>query len=80
MRPIVYKGRDHASIMAGKISAYYGPKETDPQTSDWCCVVFKNSIGGQKEVARYTTEQLLDVAAGESPTDMLMAGISLYWS
>lgn len=80
MKPIVYNGRDHASIQSGKMSAYYGSEQTDPNTGDWCAVIWKNSIGGQKEVARYTTEQLLDVAGGESPKDMLLAGIALYFS
>jgi len=81
MKPIIYSARDHAAINADKITCYYGPLETDPKTGDWCFCVYKNYLGGSpKEVFRATNEQLLDVAAGEKPSDLLIAGLALYLS
>jgi hypothetical protein len=73
MIPIVYKGSDYASI-EGKVQAYYGPNETDPDTFEWCMVVRKNG----KEVFRRTNSELLAIAAGESPMDMLLSGLAIY--
>jgi hypothetical protein len=79
MKPIVYKTRDSAAINSGKMAVYYGEQETDPMTNEWCGVVFKNGTNGlQKEVFRATNSQLLEVSAGESPTDMLVATLALY--
>lgn len=80
MRPDIEYGRSHASMDTDKIRCYYGEDETDPLTSDWCFVVWKKGISGEKEVFRATNEQLLNVAYGERVSDMLIAGLSLYLS
>lgn len=74
MMPNNYIGRDFASFDSGKIKVYYGPDFIDEETEEFCCVVFKNN----KEVFRRTNSELLNVAAGESPEAMLIAGLSLY--
>lgn len=79
MKPIIYSANNHAAI-TGKISCYYGPEETDPLTGDWMFVVWKNTVGSQKEVFRVSNTELLDVACGNSPSDMLIAGLALYLS
>lgn len=80
MIPDIDYGLDYASMETDKIRCYYGSKERDPLTSDWCFVVWKKSIGGEKEVFRATNEQLLNVAYGERVSDMLIAGLALYLS
>ena len=66
------------SIQTGKVSCYYGPLVTDPITQDWCFIVTKRTANGEKEVFRVTNEVLLEYSFGESPKDMLIAGLSLY--
>ncbi len=80
MKPIVYKSNTSASINSGKLSVYYGPNEIDPNTEEWAGVVWKNSLGQQKEVFRANNSALLEISAGESPTDMLIATLALYLS
>lgn len=75
MKPIIYNGRNFCSIITAKYTAYYGKDEVDPITQDWCMTVKKND----KEVFRASNELLLEVAAGESPVDMLVAGLALYF-
>jgi hypothetical protein len=65
MRPDIEYGRSHASLETDKVRCYYGEAETDPLTSDWCFVVWKKSVGGEKEVFRKTNSELLEVANGE---------------
>lgn len=74
MKPNIYSSSDYCGFESGKIKVYYGYEQVDQQTEEWCCVIWKND----KEVARYTNSQLLDIACGESPKDMLIAGLSLY--
>jgi len=79
MKPIIYTANDYASIDTGKISVYYGEREADPVSGEWSFVVWKNNPNGlQKEVLRVSNSQLLDIASGEGPKDMLIAGLSLW--
>jgi hypothetical protein len=74
MNPTAYKSSYTASIAGPKIDVYYGPNEIDPSTGEYCFVVYKNN----KEVFRRTNSQLLDIAGGDSPESMLIAGLALY--
>lgn len=73
MKPLIYSASDYASIDTGKFKAYYGYEEVG-QTEEWNFVVWKNG----KEVFRKTNSELLDIACGEGPLDMLVAGLALY--
>lgn len=73
-RPDVYAASDYAGIETPKFRAYYGYAETCPHTDEWCFVVWK----GGKEVFRARNTELLNVASGEGPKDMLIAGLALY--
>jgi|GEM_PF-6298552 len=74
MMPNNYIGRDFASFDSGKIKVYYGSDVIDEDSQEFCFAVYKNN----KEVFRRTNSELLNVAAGESPEAMLIAGLSLY--
>jgi hypothetical protein len=76
MKPYIYTGSRECHMDSPRYRAYYGQNETDPLTSDYCFVVWKNG----KEVFRVTNAQLLDVACGESPKDVFIAGLSMYLS
>ena len=76
MRPYILSGNREVLIDTPKVKMYYGERETDPLTGDYCFVVYKNG----KEVFRKTNSELLDVACGESPEAMLIAGLSLFLS
>lgn len=76
MRPSIFDTNKSAGFTSGKIDVYYGPEETDPDTGDWCVVVKKNG----KEVLRVPNSELLLVANGEGPKDMLIAGLAIYLS
>jgi hypothetical protein len=76
MRPNIYEASDYCGFEAGKLRVYYGYEQVDPKSEEWCAVIWKND----KEVARYTNSQLLDIACGESPSSMLIAALSLYLS
>ena len=79
MKPIVYTGGTFAAINSGKYSCYYGENEVDPVSGEWKFVMFQNKTNGlQKEVFSATNSQLLEVANGEGPVDMLIAGLALY--
>lgn len=75
-RPDVYSASDYAGIETPRFKAYYGYEETDPTTDEWCFVVWKNG----KEVFRERNTRLLQIANGEGPVDMLLAGLALYLS
>lgn len=70
----VYSASDYACTEGGKVQAYYGYEVTDPDTEEWCFVVRKSG----KEIFRKTNSQLLEIAGGESPLDMLCAGLALF--
>ena len=74
MRPTVYSAGDYAGFETPRFRAYYGYEQIDEQSEEWCMVVWKNG----KEVFRKTNSELLDVACGDSPVDMLLAGLCLY--
>lgn len=74
MRPDIVIKYNEAWIESPRFSVYYGPKNIDENTQEWLCIIKKND----KEVARYTNSQLLDIACGDGPSDMLIAGLSLY--
>lgn len=76
MIPNVYSAGDYAGFDSPKIRAYYGYEQVDEQTEEWCFCVWKNG----KEVFRKTNSELLNVACGESPEAMLIAGLSLFLS
>lgn len=75
MRPDIYSASDYAGFETGAYKAYYGYEETDPTTDEWCFVLYKRG----KEVFRARNTELLMVAAGEGPSDMLIAGLALYF-
>lgn len=74
MKPNIYSTGDYCGFESGKVKVYYGHEQIDGTTEEWCFVVWKNG----KEVARYTNSQLLDIACGDSPKAMLIAGLALY--
>lgn len=74
MIPQTYKSSDFAGIDGAKVRVYYGYDQIDPVTEEWCGVVWKNN----KEVARYTNSQLLEVAPDDSPCGMIIATLALY--
>jgi hypothetical protein len=74
MRPNIYDTRNEAGFDSPKFSVYYGGKEIDQDTEEWAFVIKKNG----KEVFRVPNSELLQCANGESPTDMLIAGLALY--
>jgi hypothetical protein len=74
LNPTAYHGSYSSSIEGHKVSVYYGPNEIDPSTGEYCFVVLKSG----KEVFRRTNSQLLDIAGGDSPEAMLIAGLALY--
>lgn len=75
MRPHIYSANREVLIEAApRFRAYYGEEQIDELTGDYCFVVWKNG----KEVFRRTNTDLLDVACGESPEAMLIAGMALY--
>lgn len=76
MRPNIFDTNKSAGFATPKFEVYYGPKETDPETGDWCMTIKKNG----KEVFRVPNSDLLLVANGEGPKDMLIAGLALYLS
>lgn len=74
MKPTVYSGSNYAHIEGYKMSFYYGPDEIDEETGEWLFVARKNG----KPAMLIPTSQLLEVAGGDGPKDMLLAGIALY--
>jgi len=78
MKPVIYDHSTYSSILGGKLSAYYGQDETDERTGDWCAVIWKEGLNGKKEVFRATNTELLEVASGNKPLDMLVAALALY--
>lgn len=74
MIPSIYDSRNEAGFNKDRIAVYYGYKVVDPDTDEWCFVVNKNG----KEVFRATNSELLGIANGDSPKDMLIAGLTLY--
>lgn len=76
MRPDISYSRHSAEINTHKFKVYYGSDQADPKTGEWNLVIWKND----KEVARFTNSELLAVAYGERPSDLLLAGLALYLS
>lgn len=74
MKPYTYSAGDYAGFESGKLRCYYGYEQIDQLTEDWCFVVWKND----REVFRVPNHQLVDIAPGGSPLDMLVAGLALY--
>jgi hypothetical protein len=73
--PYIATSRTSAEIITPKFTFYYGERFTD-QRGEWMFVVIKNN----KEVFSKSNSELLSVASGEGPVDMLLAGIALYHS
>lgn len=80
MKPNIYISGDYAGFETPKIKAYYGYEEIDPRSEEWCMVIYQKRTNGMKEVFRKTNSELLDVACGDSPEAMLLAGLALYLS
>ena len=76
MKPDITVKHNEAWVDSSKVTAYYGPMNIDENTQEWLCVIKKNG----KQVFSASNSQLLDVACGESPESMLLAGIALYLS
>lgn len=76
MKPDISYSRNSAELLTPKFRVYYGEDQVDPKTEEWQLVIWKND----KEVARYNNSELLNVAYGERPSDLLLAGIALFWS
>lgn len=76
MRPDITIKHNEAWLTTPRFTAYYGPLNIDENTQEWMCVITKNG----KEVFSATNSELLDVAFGEGPSDMLLAGLALYLS
>jgi hypothetical protein len=80
MKPNIYTSTNYASFDTPRWRAYYGHEETDPMTGDWLFLLIQKKPNGlEKEVCRYTNTELLEVANGSGPTDMLLAGLSMYF-
>lgn len=81
MKPYISNGSDYAMFETQKWKAYYGSGEIDPVSEEWLFVLVQRKPNGlEKEVARYTNSQLLEVSNGEGPKDLLIAGLALYFS
>jgi hypothetical protein len=74
MKPDISYSHNSAEIITPRFRVYYGSDITDPKTEEWMLVIWKN----EKEVARYSNSELLNVAYGERPSDLLLAGLALY--
>ena len=74
MKPYISYTNRSVDIENGKFRVYYGEKETDPLTQDYCMVIWK----GDKEVFRKTNAELLDIANGEGLKDLIIAGLVSY--
>ena len=70
-KPYIFYSNRSALIETGKHSIYYGEDEIDPISGDYCLVVRR----GEKEIARYTNSQLLEMANGEGMKDLVIAGL-----
>jgi len=73
-KPYIYTGTREVLIDTPRVKVYYGSEETDEVTGDFCFVVWKNG----KEVFRRSNAELLDVACGESPEAIMIAGLAMY--
>lgn len=74
MRPDIFDTNKSAGFNTPKLKVYYGQDSTDPETGEWQFTVTKNG----KEVFSILNSELLTVANGEGPKDMLIAGLALY--
>lgn len=74
MRPYISYTTRSAEIEKANISVYYGEKETDERSGDYCMVIRKNG----KEVFRKTNSELLEIANGEGLKDLIIAGLIAY--
>lgn len=74
MRPDIFDTNKSAGFNTTKLKVYYGPDATDPETGEWQFTITKNG----KEVFSLLNSELLLVANGEGPKDMLIAGLALY--
>lgn len=74
MKPYISYSNRSVDIETGKFRIYYGEKETDDRTHDWCMVIWK----GDKEVFRKTNTELLELSNGEGVKDLLIAGLVSY--
>jgi hypothetical protein len=70
---ISYSNRS-VDIETGRLQIYYGEKEIDERSGDYCFVIRK----GDKEVFRKTNTELLDIANGEGVKDLIIAGLVSY--
>jgi hypothetical protein len=75
MTPYIATSRTSAEIITSKFTFYYGDRFTD-FAGEWMFVVIKNN----KEVFSKSNSELLSIASGEGPVDMLLAGIALFFS
>jgi hypothetical protein len=73
-KPYISYTNRSVDIETGRFRAYYGEKEIDSRTGDYCMVIWK----GDKEVFRKTNTELLDIANGEGLKDIIIAGLVSY--
>jgi hypothetical protein len=73
-KPDISYSRNCAEMYTGRYKIYYGADITDPKTGDWMLVIWKND----KQVFSATNSELLAVAYGERPSDLMLAGLALY--
>lgn len=73
-KPYISYTNRSVDIETGKYKIYYGEKETDPMTHDYCLVIWKNN----KEVYRKTNSQLLEISNGEGLKDLVIAALADY--
>lgn len=74
MIPYISYSNRSVLIEKDKYTIYYGEDETDELTGDYCMVIRKAG----KEVFRRTNSELLSIANGESPQDLVIAGLVAY--
>lgn len=75
MRPEISYFNRSIEIDYNKYEIYYGENELDEYTGDYCLTIKKNG----KEVYRKSNAELLDIANGESPLDLVLAGMVQYF-
>lgn len=73
MIPNIYIASDHVLLETLKFKAYYGHELVD-YDGQWCFAVWKNG----KEVFWKSNSELLEVACGESPEALFIAGLGMY--
>jgi hypothetical protein len=67
--------RTAIEIENGKWTVSYGEKHADYFSGEWKMIIYKNG----EEKAFYTNSELLDMAQGERPVDLVLAGMAKYF-